>query len=266
MNAKFTILVVLWSALAFLPIAEAEEESDVYNATLAEKGLETSNISTRELMQILEEKSATIFDVRTYEEYSKSHIPGVLNTIGKPESTREVFTTDANAIGRLVGGDKDARIVLYCAGPYCGKSKRVAADLFKAGYKNVQRYQLGIPVWRALGGLTVIELEGISYILSQDQTAVFVDVRESDAFNADTLTRAVNIPASLVGPGSGGQEIKDAKNDGRLPMEDHNTRIVVFGQEASAAIIVAKALTRNAFHNVSYFAGGFEEIQALIRD
>ena len=266
MGTKFTIFVALFSALAMQTVAAGEKKNDVYNATLAEKGLETPNISTRELMKILEEKSATIFDVRTYEEYSKSHIPGVLNTIGKPESTREVFTTDANAIGRLVGGDKDAPIVLYCAGPYCGKSKRVAADLLKVGYKNVRRYQLGIPVWRALGGLTVIEPEGISYILGRDQTAVFVDVRESDAFNASTLTGAVNVPASLVGPGSGGQEIKDAKNDGRLPMEDHNTRIVVFGQEASAAIIVAKALTRNAFHNISYFAGGFEEIQALIRD
>ena len=42
--------------------------------------------------------------------------------------------------------------MLYCNGPYCGKSKRLSADLAAAGYTNVRRYQLGIPIWRALGG------------------------------------------------------------------------------------------------------------------
>ena len=265
MNAKLTIFVLLIAALAIPQSAAGEDKGNIYDATLQEEGLGTSNISTNEFLQILEEKSAIVFDVRTYEEYSIGHIPGVLNTVGKPESTREEFTTDANAIGRLVGGDKDAAIVLYCGGPFCGKAKRVAADLLKAGYKNVRRYQLGFPVWRALGGLTVIEPEGVRYVASRDQTAVFVDVRDTVNFAGGSLALAVNIPASLVEPGKGGQEIKDAKEDGRLPMEDHNTRIVVFGPDAAEARAVASALAMNAFFNVSYFSGTFEEIQALLR-
>jgi hypothetical protein len=46
-------------------------------------------------------------------------------------------------------------------------------------------------------------------------------------------------------------------------MEDHNTRIVVFGRNGSQASDVANALAREAFHNVTYFAGTFEEIRAL---
>ena len=55
-------------------------------------------------------------------------------------------------------------------------------------------------------------------------------------------------------------EVKRAKDDGRLPMEDHNTRILVVGADGSAARYVAEALTREAFHNVSYFAGPFATV------
>jgi hypothetical protein len=56
-------------------------------------------------------------------------------------------------------------------------------------------------------------------------------------------------------------EVKRAKDDGRLPMEDHNTRIIVIGADAAAARYVAEALAREAFHNVSYFAGPFVTVQ-----
>ena len=60
-------------------------------------------------------------------------------------------------------------------------------------------------------------------------------------------------------------EVKKAKDDGRLPMEDHNTRIIVFGKDESQARLVAEALAREAFHNVSYFAGNIENLQAAVR-
>ena len=62
-------------------------------------------------------------------------------------------------------------------------------------------------------------------------------------------------------------EVKRAKDDGRLPMEDHNTRIVVLGVDAAQARYVAQALAREAFHNVSYFAGSFQTVlDALSRE
>ena len=56
--------------------------------------------------------------------------------------------------------------------------------------------------------------------------------------------------------------MKKAKDDGRLPMEDHNTRIVVFGQDGAQARIVAEAIVREAFHNVAFFDGPFATIKA----
>jgi hypothetical protein len=40
-------------------------------------------------------------------------------------------------------------------------------------------------------------------------------------------------------------------------MEDHNTRIVVFGRDAAQARALAEAIVREAFHNVAYFPGTY---------
>jgi len=244
--------------------ALAQSEPSIHTAILAESEQKTPNISTEELQQILAENSATVFDVRTYQEYAISHIPGVLNVAGKPGTTRGKFTSDVDEIGHIVDEDKTAAIVLYCAGPYCGKAKRVAGGLADAGYTNVRRYQLGIPVWRALGGVTEIELEGIQYVLDGDKTAVFIDARDTAEFSNGTVASARSIPARLLESDNGGQEVKDAKQDGRLPMEDHNTRVIVVGDKVGQANAVAQALARNAFHNVSYFPGTFTQLRAAL--
>jgi rhodanese-related sulfurtransferase len=175
------------------------------------------------------------------------------------------YVSDVAEIGRLVGDDRNTKIVLYCNGPYCGKSKRLADELLAAGYLNVRRYQLGIPVWRALGGVTEIEPEGLRYVAGNDKTAVLIDTRDAAAYAAGTLPNARHLPRSGVLEGKDVGEVKRAKDDGRLPMEDHNTRIVVFGEDATTARYVAEALTREAFHNVSYFAGTFQQARAALQ-
>jgi rhodanese-related sulfurtransferase len=48
-------------------------------------------------------------------------------------------------------------------------------------------------------------------------------------------------------------------------MEDHNTRIIVFGADAAQAQTVAEALAKEAFRNVSYFAGSIENLKAALK-
>ena len=137
-------------------------------------------------------------------------------------------------------------MVLYCNGPFCGKSKRLAEELLGAGYTNVRRYQLGAPVWRALVGVMEIEPDGIRYVREADRTAVFFDVRSAEEFTGRQLQRRT-APAVA--------EVVKAKDDGRLPMEDHNTRIIVFGEGAAQARAAAAEMAKNAFHNVSFYGG-----------
>ncbi len=224
----------------------------IFQATLAEANQKTGEVSTDELRQILAERSAVVFDSRPRMEYAISHIPGALNVAPKPGVPMSLYVSDTAEIERLQP-DKTAPVVLYCNGPFCGKSKRLSEELLQAGFTNVRRYQLGAPVWRALVGVMEIELEGARKVWENDRTAVFIDARPTPEFSTGSLPGARSVPL---------EEVTRAKDDERLPMEDHNTRIVVFGADAEQARSVTVELARNAFHNVAYFPGTLDELAA----
>ena len=122
-------------------VTRANAESPVvYEATLMESGQKTPEVSTNRLRKILTEKSATVFDARPLMEYAVSHIPGAVNVSAKPGVPISQYVSDVAEVGRVVGNNKAASIVLYCNGPYCGKSKRLSEELLEAGYTNLRRY------------------------------------------------------------------------------------------------------------------------------
>ena len=108
------------------------------------------------------------------------------------------------------------------------------------------------------------ELLALDYI-RRDPTAIWIDAREPAQFAAIKIPGARNIPASGLKPGKDQGVVKEAKDDGRLPMEDHNTRIVVFGANGKDARAVADAIAREAFHNVSFVNAPLEEVQGILR-
>ena len=236
----------------------------VFEATLGEANAETLEVTTEELIAALAGGEAVLLDTRPHQEWATSHIPGAENVAPKPGVSMAFYTSDVAEIERLTKGDRSTPLILYCNGPFCGKSKRVSRDLLAAGYTNVRRYQLGTPVWRALGGVMVIEPDGVRYVREKDQTAVWIDARDREQFQQGSITGAKNLPRSLVLPRKDVGEVKEAKDDGRLPMEDHNTRIIVFGASTEQARAVAEALVREAFHNVTYFEGGLDALREIL--
>jgi len=262
MNRMATLWTVVLLSLA--AGVSAQTSGNIVQATVGESGQRTAEISTEQLRGILADKSAVVLDARPFREFAISHIPGAVNVAAKPGVPMSSYVSDVAEIGRLLNGNKATAIVLYCNGPFCGKSKRLADELLAAGYTNVRRYQLGIPVWRALGGVTEIEPAGLRHVVDNDETVVLIDTREADAFRSGTLADARNIPRSGVLEGKDVGDVKRAKDDGRLPMDDHNTRLIVFGRDEANARYVAEALTREAFHNVAYFRGSFEEARSAL--
>jgi rhodanese-related sulfurtransferase len=245
------LLAVLFAA----PAVQSQTTPDIFKATLTQPNQKTPEVSTEELRRILAEQSAAVFDARPPLEYAISHIPGAINVSPKPDVPMSVYVSDVVEIDRVLGGNKQAAIVLYCNGPFCGKSKRLSEELLEQGFTNVRRYQLGAPVWRALGGAMQIEIEGVRYVRAGDRTAVFLDARDEEAFKAGTIGGARHLPKP---------DVVKAKDDGRLPMEDHNTRIVVFGGDGAQARAVAEDVTKNSFHNVAFYVGTFESLQAAL--
>lgn len=254
---KMTLFAVMFFVTLGIWITDSNGASSptIYETTLMESNQKSVEVSTDELRKILAEKSATVFDARPSMEYSMSHIPGAVNVSEKPGVPISQYVSDVAEVGRVVGNNKNAPIVLYCNGPFCGKSKRLSEELLAAGYTNVRRYQLGIPTWRALVGVTEIELAGLLYVLRDDKTAVFLDARSPEEFKAGTIPGAKSLPLA---------DVKKAKDDGRLPMEDHNTRIIVFGKDGAQARAVTQAIANEAFHNVSYFGGSFDELRPKV--
>lgn len=250
---------------ACLTFAAPALSQSVFDTTLAETGQTTAELSTQELRDIIKSGSAIILDARPPMEYAVSHIPGALNVSPRAGLPAHQYVSDVAEVGRLLGEAKNRPLVLYCNGPFCGKVKRLGSELVSAGYTNVRRYQLGAPGWRALGGGAMqTELQALPYI-STDKTAVWIDAREPAAFADGSISGARNIPASGLQPGKDKGVMKEAKDDGRLPMDDHNTRIIVFGADGRDARAVADAIASEAFHNVSFVAAPADEVRRSIR-
>lgn len=246
--------VISFSAAAFMGIAVAggalAQSAGIYQATLAEPDAKTAEVSTEQMRRIMVDGSAIILDTRTRAEFVAGHIPGARN-FDAPSSSHVTATE------QLVAGDKSKALVLYCNGPYCQASRRLADQLVAAGFTNVRRYQLGIPIWRALGGPTEIELEGVMRIFKTDRTAVFFDARSAVEFAKGSLPGAQSVPADQIASGG----MKKAP----MPEDDFNRRIVLFGQDGAQARALADALRERPWHNVAYFPGSFDDLAAALK-
>jgi rhodanese-related sulfurtransferase len=228
----------------------AAENVSIYQAIVADANQKTAEVSTEELRRILADRSAIVLDTRTRAEFDAGHIPGARN-LDAPASAQVA------AVETLVNGDKSKALVLYCNGPYCQASRRVAEQLVTAGFTNVRRYQLGIPIWRALGGPTEVELSGITRIFGADRTAVFLDGRTPDQFAQRSISGAHNVPVAELASG------KLTKVP--LPEDDFNRRIILFGGDAGEARNLAELLSKRPWHNIAFFAGSFETLSAAVQ-
>lgn len=245
--------VAVCSFLAALGIAAPAGPSmaqGILDATLAEQGVKSIEVSTAELRRILTDRSALVIDTRTRAEFDAGHIPGAIN-LDAPASKH------VSAVTTVAGGDTTKALILYCNGPFCQASRRLGEQLVEAGFRNVRRYQLGMPVWRALGGPTVIELGGIERIFKLDRTAVFIDARPSDEFAGGSLAEARSAPVADVISG------KLKKID--LPEDDFNRRIVLFGRDGAQARQLAEYMAKRPWHNVAYFPGAFVDLTAALK-
>jgi rhodanese-related sulfurtransferase len=242
---RFVLSVVVYAtAVGWTPTAAFAQapRPSVYDTSLEEPGQAVPEITTNQLLDILKFKTEPVYDVRTAKEYAIAHIPGTINIYEK-----EVEQIIAQNPDRL------APMVLYCNGPSCGKSKRTSEALVAAGYTNVRRYQLGLPVWRALSFTVQTDMPGFDYIFRGDRTAVFVDARTPAEHAAASVPGAVNVRKG---------EATAANDDGRLPFTDKGTRVVVFGNTADQASVVAAEIAKKAYWNSSYFGGTLADLAA----
>lgn len=247
---RLTRITTIAALGAAAPLSPATAQMiGIEQATLAERAARTAEVSTGEMRDIVRNRSAIVLDTRSRAEFDAGHIPGAV-VLDAPADQQIA------AVTKLTASDKTKPLVLYCNGPYCQASRRLADRLTDAGFTSVRRYQLGIPVWRALGGPTVIGLDGIKRIFKVDRTAVFFDARPQTEFARGTLEGARSAPADDVVSG------RLKKMD--LPEDDFNRRIVLFGGSGTEALKLATFMAKRPWHNVSYFPGTYDELTAAL--
>lgn len=103
---------------------------------------EIKTITAKELEERLKQNPRVEFwNVLTDEWFKGEMIPGSrrvpLDTVGKEVREKNL--------------QKDAEVVVYCAGPNCPQSRMAAEKLEAFGYTNVRAYEGGIEEWKELG-------------------------------------------------------------------------------------------------------------------
>ncbi|THB75861.1 MAG: rhodanese-like domain-containing protein [Desulfobulbaceae bacterium] len=160
MSALFFLSIAAGSAMAFglgkdKFAQEVEKETAVIKlAREVERG-GYGIISTEELKLAIDKgEELLIIDTMPYEaSYKKAHIPGAVSFLFPiPEMT----TWDANETGgqsqeafeKMLGPDKNKKIVVYCGFVKCTRSHNGAMWAVKLGYTNVLRHPGGIFAWK----------------------------------------------------------------------------------------------------------------------
>ena len=127
------VLAVIAGSLALLPSPPVVvAQTAVSQTTLQEPNQRTAEISTDELRRILADRSSLVLDARPFMEYAVSHVPSALNAAPKAGVPMSLYVSDVKEVERLVAGDRTKSLVLYCNGPFCGKSKRLSEELLEA--------------------------------------------------------------------------------------------------------------------------------------
>lgn len=166
-------------------------------------------VSTEQLKLLLEtaRPKPLLIDARNPEEYEEVHIKGAVNI---PISKLEKDPS-------LLPADRALKLVFYCNGVKCGKSKKAAKVAVERGYGDVLIYAEGMPVWEEKGmpiyagasyekrvetsKLSPKELKTL--MDTKPGTLVIVDVRDKSEFAAGHIPGAINIPVTNFAAGSG---------------------------------------------------------------
>ena len=199
-------------------------------------------ITADELKAILDTANSpvVVIDARNPEEYQEVHIKGAINI---PVSKFKEFN-------HLLPNDKSVKLIFYCNGVKCGKSKRAAQKAAEEGYTNTIVYAAGMPVWEEKGypiyagpdyekhiettKFSPIELQDL---IKKDRAGItVVDVRDPQEYAEGHIPGAINIPS----------EIFASKSD----VLDKEKKIVVYCNSGGRSYNAYRKLMKLGYENI----------------
>lgn len=181
-----------------------------------------------------------LIDSRNPEEYREAHIPGSINI---PEKKMDNF------LG-LLPMAKTTRIIFYCNGVKCGKSRKAALKSVELGYTDVWVYAEGMPVWEEMGysfykdgdyekkieTTKIMPLELRMMMDTEPDSVMLVDVRDPEEFAEGHIPGAINLPLNNFAAGSG--------------VLDKEKKIVVYCNSGGRSYGAYKKLMKLGYKNI----------------
>lgn len=110
------------------------------------KGLESVDAHAARIM--LGKPGVVFIDARTPEEFAMGHVPGAKSL------PQEAMYGDLDAAAKGLGLSTEDRLMVYCGGVLCDKSKELGEALRTGGYPYVTVVTDGYDGWVAAGGPT----------------------------------------------------------------------------------------------------------------
>lgn len=106
-------------------------------------------VTTEELKGWFDKKEAMLLiDTMPLEDsYKKNHIPGAVQIEFPKEELAQLDGKTKAEFEKLLGPDKNKKLVFYCGFTKCGRSHNGAMWAVKLGYTDVYRYPGGIKAW-----------------------------------------------------------------------------------------------------------------------
>lgn len=193
-----TFFPAMWVVLLMLLLPFRASADDNYSV-----------LSPEQLKQMIDSKKDDflLIDARNPGEYQEVHIPGAINL---PQKEFAEYR-------HLLPADKAKKLIFYCNGVKCGKSKKAARMAADLGYGNILVFAQGMPVWEELNypvvagadyskkiaTITFSPAELKHLLDSGESDFVLIDVRDPNEFDEGHIPGAVNIPVDVFASRSG---------------------------------------------------------------
>jgi len=132
--APLLVFMIFWNVGAVLA---SEQVACCGAPVIDDKNAAYIVVNSEEVRALLQNKTPdlSVVDARTPKEFQKAHIQGAINI------PVEQLEKDATLLPAL----KHTKLVFYCNGVKCGKSKKSANIAMDQGYSDVSVYNDGMP-------------------------------------------------------------------------------------------------------------------------
>jgi thiosulfate/3-mercaptopyruvate sulfurtransferase len=245
-------------------------------------------ITTDELVQYLGKKDVLIIDARSFQDYSKSHIPGAVNLdlfslhwFDTSNTGIEAFNEQTRKVFSFIGIHESKKVIFYddvsgmlaARGVWlCQYFSHPDVSMLDGGFSNWSRRNLQIeisqnkPTPSNFTGKTDKNLiTGFQYILDNLNRITILDARSKEEFNGEIVraARSGHIPTST--------NVDWAENitkDGTLKNDEDllnlynlpkDAEIVTYCQGAYRAANTYLSLKKIGFTNVRVYLGSWAE-------